>query len=230
MGIVFAIAWIVGNVFYDSFPIGLFLFFPSFFISWYLMEKNYREKRKRRLTEEFLKALSVLNDYLKSGHSILNGIRESTRELRLLYGENSDIVREWNELCHKTSAGSTPEECFRDLSERTDISEIREFADVFQIVNRRGGQLNEVLDITIEDLNEKFNVDSQIQTMIASKKLEQKIMSAMPVAILLYVKLTSPDLLQSLYVGAFGRIFMTISLLIYIGAVIWGMRIIRIRM
>ena len=58
----------------------------------------------------------------------------------------------------------------------------------------------------------------EIQTIISGKKMEQKVMSAVPFFLLGYMKLTAWDFICPLYGNPAGVLMMSISLMVYIGA------------
>ena len=222
---------LVGSlVFYNTLLPAFFLFPPVFVIFGKREVKRLIEKRKEQLKTEFLTELLLLGDLLRSGHSFENALRATEKELLELYGEGSDMLSEIRLMMAGFSLSRTPEELFLDLSERADVPEIREFASVFSLVNRTGGQIREVIQGVSESLTEAFAVEEEIRTMIASKRMEQRIMDVMPAAILLYVKTASPELLASMYETLSGRLIMTGCLLVYVLAYYWSEKIMDIKM
>ena len=187
-------------------------------------------KRKALLTRQFLAAGTLLGDYLKSGYSVENAVIRSTGELQEVWGEDADIVREWKEMAAGMRLNRPVEEVFSAFAERSGIEQIRDFSEIFHMVKRGGGQLGITVSAVTALLTEQFRVEDQIRTMIAAKRYEQKIMDLMPAAILLYIRISSPDLLTVLYTTIAGRIIMTVCLLLYGAAVWWAERIIDIRM
>lgn len=71
---------------------------------------------------------------------------------------------------------------------------------------------------TAEIIGEKIRVQEDIITATASRRMEQKVMSAVPVLIVFYMELTSPGFFDILYTSVAGRIIMTACLLVYLGA------------
>ena len=61
----------------------------------------------------------------------------------------------------------------------------------------------------------KIEVEREIDTVLAGKKLEGRIMNVMPLFILAYLNLTSKDYLQVLYKNPMGVVIMTIALGVY---------------
>ena len=111
----------------------------------------------------------------------------------------------------------------------TDTGSIGNFASVFYAARKLGGNMSEVTMETAERIGERMDVEREIETSVAAKKYEQKIMSIMPGVILLYMQLTSPGFLDILYTTAFGAFVMTACLLVYAVSLFWGRQIVDIR-
>lgn len=58
--------------------------------------------------------------------------------------------------------------------------------------------------------------------------MEQNIMSLVPVLILAYVKVSSPEFLDSMYENLTGMAVMTVCFVVYVIAYLWGKRIVQI--
>ncbi|HBI62463.1 MAG TPA: hypothetical protein DDY31_14840 [Lachnospiraceae bacterium] len=98
------------------------------------------------------------------------------------------------------------------------------FVQVFQTAKRTGGDLIAITRVTAERIGEKIEVKREIQTMIAGKKMEGKIMNLIPLGIILYFWLSSPDFLDCLYQSS-GRMVMTVLLFLYLLAYWWSGKI-----
>lgn len=220
---------LLSYVFYDSLlPVPL-VFFPA--AAFYLKRerKKRAEARLEQLKKEFLTGASLLGDYLKSGYSVENAIRGSVNELTEVWGADSAIVAEWNRMGQHMSLSMSAEEAFRDFGQRSGIEQIRDFSEIFSIVKRSGGRLDESVSAVTSLLSEQFSAEDQIRTMTAAKRYEQKIMNVMPIGILLYIKASSPDLLSVMYTTLTGRMVMTACLGLYLAAYYWAERIVAIR-
>ena len=85
-----------------------------------------------------------------------------------------------------------------------------------------------VLRQTIETICMKLEVQQEIYTIIVAKQMEFKIMSAIPMGIIVYLKVSFPEFLSVLYGSAVGKIVMTVCLIIYFVAYQWGRKILEI--
>ena len=121
--------------------------------------------------------------------------------------------------------GVSVEKLFLDLADRSGVEDIREFARVFAAGKRRGGELDRILTTTVRHMKQKQETEKDIMAEIASRKMEQNIMSLVPLGILLYLKLTSPDYMAVYYTTAAGKVMMTGCLVLYLLSWFWGRRI-----
>ena len=97
--------------------------------------------------------------------------------------EKSDYHR-W-----KMSLNLTLEELLTDLAERSDSEDILQFAQVFAIAKRGGGNLTEVICTTAAMIGRRIDAKQEIQTVLSGRKMEQMIMKLMPFGILLYIEI-----------------------------------------
>ena len=72
-----------------------------------------------------------------------------------------------------------------------------------------------IIKDAVKVISEKMETEKEIQTMIASKKLEFEIMSMIPFGMIGYMKLTFGDFLKVLYGNPAGIIVMSICLALY---------------
>ena len=77
-------------------------------------------------------------------------------------------------------------------------------------------------------MGEKIDVEREITTLVSGKKLELKIMTMIPLGMVLYMKISFPEFLDVLYGNIAGVIIMSICLLVYVVAYELGRRIVEI--
>ena len=129
------------------------------------------------------------------------------------------ISRELRLIFHKTKVNRTFGEALENFAARSGLEDVKSFADVFLAARKSGGELVKIIGRTAEIIGEKIRIQEEILTSTAAKKMEQRIMSAVPVLIVFYIELTSPGFFHILYHTTAGRIVMTICLAVYLGAI-----------
>lgn len=81
----------------------------------------------------------------------------------------------------------------------------------------------------VQTIEGRLEVEDEIDTMITSKRMEYNIMSAMPFAIILYMRICNPGYMDALYGNILGAAAMSICLVIIILAIAWGQKITNIQ-
>ena len=88
--------------------------------------------------------------------------------------------------------------------------------------------MTEIIERSVTVIEEKVETEKEIQIILASRRMEQKIMNVIPFGILLYISVTSKGFFDVLYHNLPGVIFMTICLFVYLGAVLLSRNIVLI--
>ena len=176
-------------------------------------------KRREELVLEFKDSLQSVSGALAAGYSMENAFREAEKEMRQLYGEESCMVRELTEMNARVACNQPLEQLLLDFSRRSGIEEVESFCQVLVFAKRGGGDFVRIIKATVHKIADKIEVKREIETVMAAKRLEQKVMQAVPVFILLYLEVTSPDFLTVLYGNLTGIVFMTVCLFLYLLAI-----------
>lgn len=207
------IIFCVAYLFYDSIIVSLIaacfgMIYPRF------KRKQLIEKRKDELSMQFKEAISSLASSLAAGQSIENAFRDVLRDLKLLYTDDQTyIIKEFNLINRRVENGEIIERAIDDFANRSDLDDIRNFADVFITCKRTGGDLVEVIKRTADIITDKIEIQQDIKVLISQKKFESKIMAVAPLGIILFLRLSSPDFIEPLYkFGTFGPVVMTVAL------------------
>ena len=187
------------------------------------------EWEKEELLAQFGDCMQSVTMALQAGYSMENAWKESEKELVSLHGEETSFVKELTRINAAVGVNQPIEKLLYEFALRSDCEDIQNFSEVFLFAKRSGGDFCKIMQTTIHHIREKTEVESEIQTILSAKKMEQKIMNIIPVGLLLYLNMTAPDFLAGLYGNLVGRIIMTTALGVYMAAVWISERIVRIR-
>lgn len=218
---------IVAVTFYDNVLVALFLS-PYLYI-WY--REHFKEKQKEKKTilkKQFKDGMQSVAFSLNTGSSIENSFRHAVLELEVLYGKDSMIVREFQKISMKLACNENIEDIFEEFAIRSQVDDIAYFSAVFRYAKRCGGDLLAIIAHTAQRLSEKNETETEIQTVISGKKMEQKVMSIIPFVIILYLKISSYEFVEPLYHNLLGIVVMTVCFGVYLAANVLAKRIINI--
>lgn len=217
----------ISYLFYRSwivFALGLLLMKPFF----KERKKELCKSRIHQLEEQFLTAMQTVITSLTAGYSVETAFEDTLRELPAMYREEDMIMQEFRSMVSQLQMNQNLEDLLQSLAIRSGIEDIRNFAEIFAVSKRSGGNLIAIIRNTVQSISQKNETRKEIQVVLSAKKMEQNMMSVIPCLILFYVQTVSPGFLDSMYHNAAGVFIMSVSLMVYGGAVLWGRKIVDI--
>ena len=213
----FGIVCLLAYFFYRSY-VALIVLIPGIWFYRKEKVKRFGKKRKTVLEQQFKETLVSVQTNLQSGYSVENAFKESYQYVVDLYGEKSDMAEELMWIKKGLSNGDTLEHLLLDLGRRCPQSAIEDFANIYVIACKSGGGWTEVIVKIVAGINQRMEIQQEIETMIHGKKLESRIMCIIPFFILFYMDVTSKGYFDVLYHNLAGIMIMTVCLGIYIFA------------
>lgn len=187
------------------------------------------QEQQRGLKLQFKECIRVLTSSLYAGYSVENAFRAAQAELEQLLGEKADMCRELRQINGQLRLNVPVESLIENLAWRSGVEEIFTFGQVFAYAKHNGSNFTRILQDASERIGDKLELEREIQTMIASKQLEQRIMNLIPMGILLFVRITNPGFLDVMYTTGLGRVAMSVCLVLYGGAFLLAERIVDIK-
>ena len=191
-------------------------------------KKEYEGKQKKILLYHFKDFISALHAALQAGYSVENGVITAAEDVELLHGSSDLLCRELQRIAARLRVRIRIEDLFYELGERSDLDDIRMFAELLEVGKKTGGNVNQLLFRISDTLCGRIETKQEIDTQLSSKVLEQKIMSIMPACIIVYLRMTFPGFVETLYGNAFGACLMSVCLAVYTAAFLWGRKIVHI--
>ena len=188
-------------------------------------KKQKKEERQRMLNYHFRDFLSSLHTNLLAGYSLENGVRMAASDLAKLYGRKDILVVELRDITGQMRFGKPVEQLFLELGTRSGVEDIMNFSEVLLIAKRTGGDMSHILESTWRNICEKIDTRQEIDTVTASRRYEQSIMSFMPAGIILYMRVTFEGFSDKIYGNPAGAALMTLCLILYAGAFLAGRKL-----
>lgn len=222
-----AIIGVISYLFYENIFYAILL---SPYLFWYIKswEKQTIKKRKERFRSQFKEAIQSISAALNVGYSVENSVREAVKDLRGIYKKDEMILRELSYIIRQLEMNIPAEQAFREFSARVEDEDVQMFVTVFNMAKRSGGDSLEIIRNVVRQISEKLDVEREIETILAAKKLEFRIMTLIPLGMIAYLKISFPEFLDVLYGNTVGIIIMSICLIIYMIAYEMGKRMVEI--
>ncbi|MFC2662817.1 MAG: type II secretion system F family protein [Eubacterium sp.] len=173
-----------------------------------------RRRRKRILRRQFHDFLRCIASSLDVGRGFSEALQEAEKPLMEIYDEKQPIILAVKDMRAQIEhAGATDLEALQRFAKMSDLEEAENLAQVFRAVRTSGGDFSGAVRKCASVLQEKISIEEDIELMITQKRYEGKIITLMPVIIILFLSLTSPEYVSILYGNDAGVIIMTGCLL-----------------
>lgn len=158
---------------------GIILIFPA-----QNLYRNYKiKKRQKELLLQFKDLLESLATSYSSGQNTQGAFGDAKADMVSIYGEKADITAEVELIANGIANNITPETLLSNFAARSGLEDVEIFANVFEVVNRQGSNLKDVISDSREIINDKIEIEMEIETMLQGNKNELNIMIVMPLVI-----------------------------------------------
>ena len=208
----YAVIFFVCLLFYHSIILSVTAGFAAVFVpALYAEEKAL--KRKELLTMQFKDMLYSLSASFASGRQMQNALGEAYENLLMIYSEKTPMVRELKYMLRGIEQNRENEEALlTDFAVRSHQEDIISFVDVYKACRTTGGDMEKVIANSTKVMMDKMEIEKEIRALTAQKKFEGRIISIMPLTVVLFLNIFSPDYLAVMYETVSGRRVMTVSL------------------
>ena len=157
--------------------------------------------------------LYSLSASVATGRNMAKALAEAFENLKLMYKDETPLMGELRYMVKSISENRDNEEkLLIDFAGRSCLEDIRNFVDVYLACRETGGDMEKVIESTSEVIMDKMSIEREIKTLTAQKQFEGKIISIMPVLVILLLNVFSPDYLEVMYLTIQGRLIMTLAL------------------
>ena len=186
------------------------------------------KKKQNNLKYQFRELLDALATSLGSGKNVNDSFKAARDDLCVIYEPGAPIIKELDLVLSGIANNVDIEKTLLDFGRRSGISDIESFANVFETCYRKGGNIKEVIKNTQQIINEKMEVEQEIQTVVTGSKTEQTIMTVMPIALVGMIKLMSPEFAANFATPA-GIIATTVGVVLFVVAYFVGNAVLKIK-
>lgn len=206
--LIFMLCLLFYRSFLLAFASGALIFF---LIPFYEAYKG--DQKRALLLLQFKDLLYSLSSSMATGRQMGQALEEGLETLNYLYDEETPMVQELLFMVRAMKENRESEEkILLDFARRSGVDDIRNFVDVYLTCRETGGDREKVITNATDIIVEKMSIQREIRALTAQKQLEGKIITLMPIGVVLGLNVFYPDYLQVMYETFAGRIIMTLAL------------------
>lgn len=186
-------------------------------------------RRQKELRNQFADMLEALATSLSAGKNVNDSFQGIYSDMKIQYGKNAYIVYEIQVILAGVNNNIPIEDLLMHFGRRSGVKDIENFAQVFSTAFRKGGNLKDIIQNTHEIIHDKMSIEMDIESVVASNKMEQNIMIVLPVLLVGFIKMTSPEFASNFASGS-GIIATTIAIGCFVAAYFIGQKILDIKL
>jgi len=205
------------NVYEIIIPVFFGFFTPN--IIYMVKYRNYRN----RLENDFLQAITVMNNAFKSGNSIIQAIELVTNEIE------GPISREFQKMALEINFGLSIDIVFKRFAKRIKLEEATYLTVALTILSKTGGNINNVFTSIEKTLFNKKKLKLELKSLTGGSKIIVNILIGLPILFVLVVNLINPNYFIPLYTTEIGGILVILMMTIYLTYIYIIQKFVRVR-
>ena len=208
---------IYGNVFL-AILVGIpCLFLPLFYV---LIR---RSRRLAAFERQFPEVIDLLARSVRAGHSFTSGMEIIAQDLP------APVSIEFRTTFDEQRFGLPLRDALFGLCNRVPLIDVRLFVIALLVQKETGGNLVEILQNLAHVIRERFRIAGEVKIRTAQGRLTAAILMALPIGMLLILRVIAPDYIKPLFTESLGRLLLIVagSMQLFGAFVIW--RIIQIK-
>lgn len=193
---------------------GILVVFPALYVVYRHDLRSFKKKKKNSLKESFKKQIQIISGALEAGYSLENAYIYASGELEKNEGSDRALISENRIIVNGLRCNRRIDELLHSFSEKSQIEDVKAFASLVSIAKIYGGNTIVIIRRLAKSMEQKNEVEMEIETMVSAKKLEGNIMLVMPFAMLVYMGMTNGEYINFFYTTIIGRVIITVALFV----------------
>lgn len=179
-----------------------------FILDIYLFYKN--KMYKKRIDNELLRAVIVMNNAFKSGKSTMQALEIASTDLP------EPIRSEFYKMYQEMKYGLSIDNVFDRFSKRIELEEIKYISATLSILNKTGGNIIKVFDSIEKSLYDKRKLKEELKNLTASSNLVVKLLMVVPLFFVLVIYILNPTYFDPLFETKLGLVVLFLIVIMFL--------------
>ncbi|MBE6154604.1 MAG: hypothetical protein E7163_03430 [Firmicutes bacterium] len=201
----------------------LTIFIISFFIPDIMLNIEYSKKRKK-VEEDLLKAIIIMNNAFSSGRNIIQAVETVKKELK------GPIQDEFEKIYLDITYGLDLDLVFKRFYERVELEDAKYITSSLTLLNKTGGDIVKVFSMIEKSIFDKKNLKNELNSLTASSNFVFKMLVAMPFILISIIFILNPTYFNPMITTPFGIIVLVFTILLYILYILVIKKVLRVEL
>ena len=227
--ILFSILAVLLSIISNILKFKMFSFFQiliAFLFGFFILDvflKIREKKEEKRIEQDFLKAVIIMNNAFKSGRSIMQAVELVSTELE------GPISNEFKKILIDLTYGLELEVVFDRFASRVKLEEVKYMASSLVILNETGGKITKIFSSIERSFIERKRIKDEMSSTLALSNFVFKVLVAIPFIIFVLIYFMDPTYFVPLIKEPLGNLILVLIILIYIIYIVLVKKIVKIR-
>ncbi|MFC1854103.1 type II secretion system F family protein [candidate division CSSED10-310 bacterium] len=189
----------------------LIIAIPMAVLGWYFPKiwvLRMEKKRQERFEEQLVDALVLLSNALRSGLSLLQGIRIVVREM------GPPISQEFNLVLREQKFSALLDDALTNMSKRMRSDDLDIVVTSILTLRETGGNLPETFDKVTETIRERKKVEGKIVSLTTMGYTQGMVACFLPFAFVFLMSVVHPQMIDPLLHTWLGRVFLILAVIL----------------
>ena len=200
----------------------LLVLIVTFFFPDLLLNVKFNQKRKK-IEEDLLKAIIIMNNAFASGKSIIQAIEMVKIELQ------GPIQDEFEKIYLDISYGLSLDVVFKRFYERVKLEDAKYITTCLTLLNKTGGDIVSVFSRLEKSILDKKNLQNELKSLTSSSRFVFKFLAFLPFIFVFIIFILNPTYFNPLFASFLGIVVLVVILFLYILYIILIKKILEVR-
>lgn len=192
-----------------SFMSLLIAFLIGFLVPDIFLQIEY-QKRRKKVEEDLLKAIIMMNNSFKSGRNIMQAVEIVKEELE------GPIADEFKKIYLDMTYGLSIEVVFDRFYNRVKLDDAKYITSSLTLLNKTGGNIVKVFSTIEKNFFNKKKLKQEMMSLTSASIFVFRILCFLPFLFIVIIYMLNPSYFSPLFTTGLGRILLVLIILFYI--------------
>ena len=183
-----------------------------------------RSRKAAAFADELPDTLTIIASSLQSGLSFTQAITSVARE------SEGEVALQFRRVLAEVQVGRNLIDSLQDVADRMDSQDFRWTISALTIQREIGGNLSDILTTTAEAIRGRTEIRNEIRALSAEGRVSAYVLIALPLLMLLYIRITKPDSFNLMFSTTPGIVMMSIVAILMVVGWIWVQKVVNIKL
>lgn len=205
----FVLGLLIGEDVLSKVFVGTVLGCLAFFVGRIYLSRE-KTKRKQRFEEQFVDAIALIANAVRSGLSLMQALELTVSEM------TDPISYEVNMVIQSTRLGASLDIAMLEWVRRMNSKDLDIFVTAILIQSQTGGNLSDILETLGNTIRERFKIQRQIKALTSQGTASAYVLTALPIVLGIALYFIQPETMSLMFTNNYG-ILLSLSSLGMIG-------------